>query len=238
MKYVRDPKRVYDCLSLTPEGRVVARREIYIQIPVRFSERKLAFIGKESVICGICAFVTPDNFYGVSLINASFTIKPSSSEVITINGDDYHQFGFVPGDTVMEFTDLVKDDKILFPIYDEIMQKGNVPWYISYLDMGDLFSTAAKHAGANVGNEQEVIQLLASILARDPNDKSVFFRQTLTSMQDLLVKEPAFIPLRNIQYGATNTVDKISGSYWSVGLASAIASPSKRVENNDYILRQ
>jgi hypothetical protein len=237
-KLIHDEKRVHACLHETPEGSLIALKPMYVQIPVRFSERMLAYVGKTATIIGICAFVTADGFYGVSLINAMFNLKPSKTEIISIDGVGYYNFHFDAGDTVLEFTDLVKNDKLVFRIYDELMSKGNVPWYIDYLGMGSLFDTANKHAGAPIGEEQEVTQLLASMLSRDNTNRKIYYRQTLKSMDDLKVKRPAFISLRSIQFSATNTVDKLAGSYFTVGLTSALVSPTTRVENIDNILRQ
>lgn len=237
-KLIHDPKRVHACLHETPEGSLIAVKPIRIQIPARFSERMLAYVGKDASICGICAFITNDGFYGVSLVNAMFNIKPSTTELVNIDGDSYYNFGFEAGDVVLEFTNLVKNDKLLFRIYDELMSKGNVPWYINYLEMGALFDTAKKHAGASIGEEQEVTQLLASMLARDSTDRRLYYRQAIKSMDDLKIKKPVFISLRSIQFSATNTVDKLAGSYSSTGLTSALVSPTTRVENIDNILRQ
>lgn len=236
-KLVRDASRVHDCLHETPEGMLIAKKPVKIYIPARFNERLLASVGSDTYIVGIYAIVTPEGFYGVSLVNARIKIQPTAITTINIQGESYYEFSFDAGAVITEHTSLVKDDKVLFRIYDEFMSKGRIPWYVSYIDLGRIFSTAKKHAGAKgIGEEQEVIELIASMLARDKKDRTIYFRQTLKTMGDLKIKQPTFISLRSVQYSATNTTDKMVGSYWTEGLTSALVNPSKRQERIEGLL--
>jgi hypothetical protein len=237
-KLERNPEKVHAYLKELPDMRLVTTKGVKMLIPSRYAERGLAQIGVETYIVGICAIVVDDKYYALLMVNAMVRVEPTSSMKIMIDEDEYYEFYFEPGSTVMSSLLLVKTDTLVYKIYDEIFSKGRVPWYMTYQDMGKLFDTAVLHAGANVGKNHEVTELLVSLIARDENDRHKFFRQTLQSAADLKKKKPAVIPLRSVTYAATNTTNKLAGSYFHDGVVSALNSPSERVERIEGVLRR
>lgn len=233
---VRDASRVHDCLQEMPDGRLCTSKEVKIHIPARFAERNLAYVGMEKYILGIYAIIVDDRYYGVSLVNAMMAIDPAETRKIKIDEDEYFEFVFPPGATVVKDVNLVKTDTLTYRIYDEILSGGRIPWYVGYEELGKLFDTAKYHAGANIGSNQEVTQLIASIVARDPNDRTKYYRTSVKSMEDLKKITPAYVPLKSVDYAATNTTNKLGGSYMSVGIVSALNDPSERVEKIEALL--
>jgi hypothetical protein len=233
----RDAGKVHACLQELPDNRLVAIKPVKIYVPVRFAERGLAEIGVDTYICGIYAIVTEDNYYAVSLVNAMIRIEPSSMIKVKFKGVEYFEFSFDVGSTIISTTYLVKNDVLVYRIYDEIIAKGRVPWYLSYEDMGKLFDSAKYHAGANIGQESVVTELIISLIARQATNKVNYFRTTVKNLTDLATLKPVYIPLKSVTYGATNTTNKLAGSYHSVGVTSALVSPSERVERIELLLR-
>jgi hypothetical protein len=132
--------------------------------------------------------------------------------------------------------DLVKNNTIVYYIFDEFFSKGYIPWYVKYEELSKVFDTALYHAGANVGKYPEVIQLITSLLARDKSDKTKYYRTIIKNHKELLINPPVFVPLKSIEYSATNTVSKLGGSHMAKGIISSLNSPSKRVERIEKIL--
>lgn len=234
---IRDPKRVHDALRQLDDGRLVTVSGCKIYIPVRFEERELASIGIETYIIGIYAMVVEDQYYAVSLVNAMARIDPTSTLRTMIDGDEYYEFVFDPGATVFPSVDLVKTDTIVYLIYNEIFAKGRVPWYLGYNELAMIFDSARYHAGANIGQNQEVTELLVSIIARNPNNRHEYYRQ-FAKTPEALKTPPAFIALRSVSYAATNTLNKLAGSYARDGLISALVNPTSRVERIEELLRR
>jgi hypothetical protein len=237
-KLTRDASKVHAVLKELPNDKLVTTKGCKIYTPVRFSERGLASVGIETWIVGIYAIVVDDKYYGVSMVNAMLRIEPTSTLKIDIDGEEFFEFYFEPGATVVSSLQLVKTDTLVFRIYDEIIAKGRVPWYLTYDDLGKLFETAKYHAGANVGGQREVTELIISMIARDSKDRTKYFRQTVKSPADAVLRPPAFISLRSVVYQATDTTTKIMGSYFSDGLQSALISPAERVERIEGLLRR
>lgn len=234
----RDPDRVRAALTETSDGSLVTSKELKIYIPSRFDERSMANVGVETYICGICAWVVEDKYYGVSLINAMMRITPLVTNQVMIGDDPYYEFVFRPGSTVVASVQLVQTSTLVYRIYDELFAKGRVPWYVKYDEFAHIFDSAKYHADANIGQDHEVTELLVSMVSRDPEDRTKYYRQTVESMQDVLSRPPAFIPLKSVAYSATNTLNKFAGSYMQDGIISALVSPSERVERIESLLRR
>lgn len=235
---VRDAARVRAALHELPDGRVVTSKRMKIHIPARFAERDLAYVGVDNFILGIYAIILEDNFYAVSLVNAMIPIDPSETNRIKVHDVEYYEFVFEPGSTVYKTLNLVKTDTLTYMIYDEILSGGRIPWYVGYEELGKLFDTAQYHAGANIGGNQEVTQLIASIVARDPHDRTKYYRTAVETLSDLRSVQPVYVPLKSVEYGATSTLNKLGGSYFSLGVVSALNDPSDRTERIDDILRR
>lgn len=238
-KLVRDASRVHACLAELPDGRVVAKKPVDIYIPARFEQKGLAYVGVETLIVGIYAIVVEDQFYGISLVNAMIRIEPTSTLRVMFDGEEYLKFSFAAGSTVFADTQLVKIDTLTYLIYDEILAGAHVPWYLQYDDLSKIFDTAVYHAGANIGRNQEVTELIVSMMGRDPKDRTRYYRTVAKSVSAGGVgTKPVFIPMRNVQYGATNTTNKLAGSYFRDGLVSALNTPTDRVERIEGLLRK
>ena len=232
----RDAAKVHAALHETPDKRLLCSEEIKIYIPARFIERNLAIVGMQTHILGLFAAVVGNEFYSVCSVCAMMQIEPTLSNRIKIDGSEYLEFVFEAGSTVIKNIELLKVDTITYQIYDTILSSGYVPWYLDYEDMCNIFNSAPYHAGANIGQNREVTQIIVSIIARQKDDRRLSFRHSIKTEQDKRAKKPAWIALNSINYTATNAVSKISGSYQGEGIISAMVNPTDRIERIESIL--
>jgi hypothetical protein len=235
-KLIRSASHIHAALQELPDGRLVALKQVKIYIPTRFVEHDLAYIGIENYIVGIYAITVDDTYYGVSTVNAMINISPSDITKIKIDGDEYYEFLFVKGATVFKSLNLVKVDILTYKIYDEFFAKAAIPWYLSYNDLGKLFDTAKYHAGANIGQQQTVTELIVSIIARNKEDRTKYYRTAITSLNDLKTNPPCYIALRSVTYAATNTTNRLGGSYFSTGVVASLVNETTRVERIESLL--
>lgn len=234
-QFVRDPDRLYRALAKTNQ-QLIAKEPLRIYIPVRFAEKKLAYVGSDTYIVGIYMIATEDDRYAISSVDAMMQIDPTNVTKVKMQDTEYYEFYFRKGAVVVKNLNLVKNNKLIYDIFNEMITKGKAPWYLNYLDYSKILSSAKKYAGVNVGENHEVMELLASMLARQPDDKTKYYRTMVKTKAEVLSKQPALIALRSVQYSATNTVNKLAGSYFRPALISALNNPSERVTRLDRIL--
>lgn len=235
---VRDASKVHACLFENSKGELYASKACKIITPVRYGERKLASITNEIRIVSIFAIVVEDKFYAVSKVLAMMQITPTSTNVIKVNGDEYYEFYFEKGSMVCPNLNLVKDDQLAYKVYDEIIAKGNVPWYFSYEDLGKLFTTAKEHANIHLAANNVPLEMIAASISRNPKDRRTYYRHAFKNATEMSKVQPDYIPLRSVIYGATNTTAKLMGAYFDDGLMSALVNPSDRVEGVEQLLRR
>lgn len=234
----RNADVVHAALAETPDGQLIALKPCKVYIPSRFTERKLAVVSDEIRILALFAIVVDDKYYAVSSAPALMEIKPSSMTLTTIEGDEYYEFSFEKGACLCPSIDLLRDNTLPYFIYDEIIAKGHVPWYLSYTDLGKLMTDTAYHCDFVASASNAPIEMIAASITRDPKDYTRYYRHVIDSIAEETKKPPAFIAFRNIIYGATNTTAKLMGSYLDDGVLSALVNPSEKTEGVETLLRK
>lgn len=237
-RLIRNPSIIHAALKTMKDDSVVALKKVKIYIPTRFAEHQMAFVGTETWISGIFAVVVDDKYYGVSLVPAMMRIDPTDTNKVMVDGTENYEFTFEAGSQVIVNRNLVKSDTFIYYVYNEIVATGHIPWFFSYEDLGRLFELAPKHAGMKVGASHVIGEMIAAAISRDSKDRTKYYRHTVQTMKDLETNPPAFIPLRSVIYGATNTTSKLMGAYFDSGLTSALVNPSDKVEPIENLLRQ
>lgn len=238
-KYTRDPSKVHESLVTQKNGNLVTTKECRIYIPERFTERQLASLGTEIFIVGFFAICFPDgDYYGVSKAPAMMKIEPDSTDTVLVDGDPYLEFTFSAGSVVMQNVNLVKNDTLVYLLYDEIISKGHVPKYLAYNDVATMFELSAYHAGLDVGGNHAIMEMFAAFVCRNPADMTQYYRQSVRTAADLKNRLPVAVPFRSVTFGATNTAAKLLGNHFDEGLTSALNNPSEHVEAIERLLRQ
>lgn len=232
---VRNAAKVIAALIETEGDQLIAKKACKIYIPARFADRKLAVISGEMRVIGIFAFVLEDGSYAVNCANAMMQITPTSTAIVKVAGEDNYEFSFTAGSIICPNMNLVKNDIITYAIYDEIIAKGNVPWYFDDSDLCKLFSTSAYHANVSLGMNNIPIELISAAITRQKGNLALYYRHSLKDKNNKA--EPTFIPFRSIIYGPTNTTAKLMGAYFDEGLLSSLNNPSQKTEGIETLLR-
>jgi hypothetical protein len=233
----RDASQAHKYLKELPDGQLFTTKACKIQIPEHFAHRGLAEVGIETYIYGIYALIFEDGIYAVSNINAMIKITPFKTQTVKIKEVLYYEFYFEANSVVIPNMNLVCRDTLIYNVFDEIYFKGKVPWYLNYEDIGKLFDTAKPHADSNVAENFETIELIASIVAREKGNRINYFRHSLKSAEDTKRSVPDYVPMMSVFYSATNTLNKLAGSYFNDGIVSALVNPSTEVQRIEQLLR-
>lgn len=234
---VRDAEKVKAACREGNDRSVIVTKPSKIIFPERFIEKGLAEIGVRSYVVGCFAHVVEDTHYAVFLAVAKVEVKPSSIATIKIDGDAYVEMSFEPGDALIVTQEVVEDKFMAFHVYNELISKGHMPWYMHYDDRVKLLFTANALAGMELLSNHVVLELNAAAISRDPKDINQFYRHTVASYAQADKDTPIAISLMNVSYGTTNATSRLMGAYWEQGLNSELANPSTEVQNVERLLR-
>jgi hypothetical protein len=237
-KLTRDASKVHACLQATAKGQLYTSKGCKIYVPVRFADRKLAIIGNDIRVMSIFCIVVEDKYYAVSSALAMMQITPSTTNIIEVNGDEYYEFVFAKGQQITPSLDLLKNDALAYVVYDEVIAKGNIPWYFTYEDLGKIFVTSTEHANITLAANNVPLEMIAAAVARDPSDRRRYYRHRIKTIDEQMKQPPDYVPFRSVIYGATNTTAKLMGSYFDDGLMSALVNPSEKTETVEQLLRR
>lgn len=232
---IRDVDYIMSNLIEHPDGSIVSKVPCTIQIPESFADKNLAVIGSEVFIFGFFPIIMGDR-YCVNKTIAMMRICPSSTQRIVVNETPYIEFAFEPGDRLIYTTALIVTDTLTYYMYDQFVAKGNIPWYMDYFDIANMFDTALEHAGVNLGG-RSIIELIISTIARDPDDMTRLYRHVFSNVEDLITKPPVTVPFRSVIWNTSDTTSKLNGAYYEHGINSALVNQSESVEMLEELLR-
>lgn len=239
--FKRDPETCGMKLPELGEGvnaRIITKEPMYILIPKRWAYNTLATVGDDKYITCIFAMVFPESkvFSIVNQVNR-IQITPDSVSLTKIFKDEYFKFNFEKDGVVFPLLDLNQEDTLAYPIYDEIIAKGNVPIYLRYEDTTKVLKSAPVTAGINMSPSNVIFEATVATISRDLTDRKKYYRLMVNNQNYQLAKPPAIIGLRNVILGATNFTTRLTGSYAEDGIESSLINPSTHREGVEDILR-
>ena len=230
---VRNASAVLGSIKTTEDKKVIAMKPCKIQIPARYLAKGLAEIGADIYIYGIYALILDTGEYAVSSMMGMFRTIPDSSTIITIDEVPYYEFSYSAGSILVDNINIVIKDTLVFNVFEEFIFRGNVPWFLNYEDMAKIFDTANEYSGSKVAANDVIIEMVISMISRKHKDRSKLFRLTVTDKKHV----PDYVPLMSVFYSVSNTLSKLSGSYFNDGVISAIVNPSQSTSRIEQILR-
>lgn len=234
-KLKRNPDAIKQSLKKIGNS-LIAKKRLRVIFPDRYTAVDMAIVGSTVRLASIYAILDDEGNYSVSNLPIFVELTPSNISNIEIDGNVNKILIFEEDSVFMPDTKLVIDNRFLYDFFNEFYVNGRVPWFMSYNDLIDIFKLTSKYADSNLGDNPITMEILASIVARDTNDKTKFFRETINSPKDITNK-PASIGLMNIYYTFNNTISKLTGSYFQQGLNSAIVNKEKESTLIEDILR-
>ena len=214
---------------------LIANENLKVIFPERFVDKDLAIIGSTVRVVGIYIIVDDDGNYAVSNMPVFIELTPNSTSNIEIEGTINRILYFEKGMSYIENTDLMVDSRFLYDLFDDIYIKGNVPWFLDYEDVINIFSLTSKYSGSDIGDDPLSLEIITSIISRSKSDRKQYFRNSLGNTKSN--SKPSYTGLMNIYYTFDNTVSKLVGSYYTQGITSAIIEKETEPTRIEEILR-
>lgn len=236
-KLKRDANKVHQDLVLIDGKEIITKKGCKVYIPVRFEEQGLATIGTNTTMLGFFPIVLDDGSYAVSSALTMVRTKPDEINNIKIEDEGYLELVYYAGSSVIANTEVLQDANLLFLTWDEFISKGKIPWYLNYEDLGKIYENSKHYTGVTLGANRVILELIASVIARDPKNLNSHYRHVVKSIGDLTAYPPTVVKLNSVTYGASNTTAKLIGAYWEEGVTSALINPSQKNEAIEDLLR-
>lgn len=234
----RDPKYILGLLEETKDDRIIVKKPLDVIYPENYLTKKLAKLDQDLTVLGIVALVDPQtNKYAVLSIPGMITIPITEMKQFTYQDDVYRVLSLDAYDTLVLNTNIVKDETLDYYMYNYFVELARIPWYLSYLDILNIYSKDSYYIGQNLIDIPQVLEMLLANIARDPKNDKFMYRDKLKSMDDIKTNPPSWVPLRNVSLGSVDTYSKLMGSYFEEGLTSALADKSKKMTRIEKVLR-
>jgi len=237
--FISVPGIAEKCLKVVGDT-LITLKPLSIYTPCHYAERDMAVIGKHISVSGVCAWVFEGNKLTYTTIPAMLRITPNDITTATNKSDglSYYEFIFNAGQVVLPTLMLPKVDTFVYNIYVDLMSRACVPFFLMYDNVGRSFEETPHYAGVNFAEMRDRLELLASLMARSPDDTRMYYRHYVDGDPKRVSRPPQYVSLSNNQHAARGTLALLSGAGFKDGLTTALAHPHERVERMEGILRK
>lgn len=233
----RDKSKILAATKIVKVGddrSLIANGNVKVYLPKHWTEGNLGSIDDKFNTLAMICFVVDDKYYSSLEALAKISLNTYDVSTVRIEDIEYYELSYQKGETIADSLLLVQDKNIVYEVFNEIIAKGKMPFYIGYVSALTLFDTSPLHAGYNTGTDIAIESLMSANRARDPKTPSKLYRYTLENQQDLFTKVPSMLPLTSVS-GATNTSTRIMGSRMKEGILESIIDPSTTIESGEKI---
>lgn len=232
-----DPQGVRSKLIVQSNGAMITTAPLRVVFPKHYVEGSLGSIDGTINVVGFIAFIIGD-MYECETVPSIMRFVAEETNVVSYDGSPYMELSWDAGSVVCDNVDLVQQDLLLFLLYDEIVAKGRIPWYMGLTHQAFMFDMAEYYTGTDLRANHMIYENTVASRARVVGKRSKYWRETLVKQSDFYTMPVDIIPQRSVAYGATNTNARLAGSHFSEGSNSALVNPSVKSENIEEILRR
>jgi hypothetical protein len=232
-KYKRDTKYIKSLFEVK-NGKTFTKGELKIIFPQRFISKSLAVMGSTVTVIGLFGILSNGKFAN-TIAPIMFKTTPMGISESVIDGKEYVVLEFDKDQVFMDNNNLIQQESFMYNIFEEFYLAGNIPWYMDYEDLSNVFLESKKYAKSRIGDNPVTLELLTSVITRDTKDKMTLYRNAIKDKKD---KRPyEYIGLSNIFYSYNNTGARLVGSYLKLGINAALVDKEKEPTKVASLLR-
>jgi hypothetical protein len=223
---------------MKPSGSgVKTTQEIRIQCPEYFRGKKLYRVdtkGDGVLVIGSYAIIHKDT-YAITQAPVMTHLLPDDIQEVSIDDTDYIEMIFHKGTTWLKNKTIIQDKLMVIEILTQYLSHGRIPWYVDYEGCAELFYEAKHLGGLDISQRPELIEMLAALTCRDPNDAQRLFREQQLAKGDR--KLFTAVPVSNVHFGSFTTESRLIGSYQDAGVSTALVVDSKKMTPTGRLLQ-
>lgn len=203
-----------------------------IRIPKRFEKYDLLMIESTIKYLAICDLIIDDTYQaGLYMCAVIESDIGSDLEFRTILGNPYVVMTLSYGDVFIHKTEVIKNQNIVYAIFEEFLVQGKPIYTINYDNIFNLFDQSKSMCDANLSVDHSILEVVFSHLYRKASDKTVLYR--FTDMKE----DGVLIALKSVNYATTSVTSKVLGPYYNIGLNSSLLVENEEMFPVENILR-
>lgn len=214
---------------INKDGLYFTKKKLIIEIPSWYRDKSLYDISDNVYVYGVFAFIMDDK-YSVSIIPTVLPVNPVMTTEIERNGEKYLQLHFAPNDKIFVNDKTIMHSYLSYNFFEGYYMQAKLPWFIEYEDLVKVLDNTVKYAGSNLGANYIVNEVVTSFIARQEQDKKLFYRQNPKS-------NISYVDIMDVRYSALNTVSKLAGNYFDESLTSALLQKEKSPTTLEKLVR-
>lgn len=222
---IRSREKIRENLVDTDEV-TVTKTGCKLYIPLRYVEVQLAKFAEQIHCVGYIGVVVDNMYYGMINVPTILTLGAADMSRCKIGNQDYYELVYRKGSVVIANMMPVQIDTLPYYVFNEFSAGAKFPWFMDEESRGKLFDLSKKYAGSSVGEASAVMELIASITARDPTNKTQYYR--LAQVNPTI--RPVVIRLNDVTYGATSPFQRLTGNRMDDGIRGSLLYPTDKVE--------
>lgn len=230
----QNSNKVRKSLIFNEDKSVMVGETTEVYFPQRFVKNGLAEVGDFVSIFPVLGIVLPNKCYSCFTSMLKMRMFPSQIEDVGINGDKYFKMIFEEGDTFFENLVSSVDPNVPYYYFMEFVNYAKIPWYMDWKHHSTLFDSAAAELGKKVGSSPQVMQVMYSVIYRDPDDNEKPYRGSKAMREG---RAPTIVGLNNPSMLINDSFAKLMGGYLADNLLSSIIKPSDKVTSLDKMIR-
>lgn len=235
-KHIRNASKVNAATKVINDAgtnKYVTNVDMYLYYPEHFESAGMVRVEETYQAVGYLALVI-DGYYAVLTLPSALSLSPVGRRIVTIAEKEYVELYVPAGNILFNNKRVVKNTNVVYKVYNELVAKPNKPAYFNYDDALLCLSKCSAFAGLTLERTNVSTEIVVALTTRNADDLAEQYRHAIKNKTNV---KPAFYGLRNIQYGVSNISTAVMGSYGDEGLDTIIATPSKKVEDYERILR-
>lgn len=230
-----NPSAVANNYKYVDDKCVVSGNTLQVIFPERWVAKELAELGEVVHLIGYFAVIDDKGNYGKMMIPSIIRTEPDRITKVVIDGDAYVKMEYDKGSNLITSMNVVMDDNLIYYIYSEFLEKARIPFYFSYSDRARFFNESRKYNGFKLGYDPAAIEFLVAFMHRNPDDISESFRHVPNAQNSTM--KPSVMGLNDVTTGSSNFITKVTKSYTTAGITSALNNPARRAERIETMLR-
>lgn len=227
-KLKRTKDGLLDAFKVVGNSTIVTR-DISILFPELYLNKGLGVIETQvEVVCIFAIYDEDRNLYSTTIAPIKQKFSPYKLTEVNIKNNVYIRLHFNKGDVFMASNDAIVTESFMFNIFETFYLLGKVPWFLNYEDLSGVFKEADKYAGSKVGNAPLALELITSMVSRDPNDPKRLLKDVINTHDDIFKITPTFVGLKDSFMSYDSTAAKLIGGYLENGFTGAVCDPETR----------